>query len=76
MLERNTIEPTGSPITKTTGNSNDIAAKGPIPGNTPTKVPRMVPTAHSIKLSNVSAIANPSMTLLKFSKTNYDSDHY
>ncbi len=52
-------------IEAVTGNKSAIAKAGPIPGNTPTKVPRNVPSSPYIKFVSVRAVANPSIKRLK-----------
>ena len=53
------------------GRSKAIAKAGPIPGRTPTKVPRIVPINPNIRLFSVNALAKPfkrdSMLLMKIS---------
>jgi hypothetical protein len=42
-----------------TGNKSEIASAGPIPGSTPTKVPRTVPSKPNIKFVSVRELENP-----------------
>lgn len=52
-------------IDAVTGRSKAIASAGPMPGSTPTRVPRNVPIKPYIKLVAVNAVANPSTKRLK-----------
>ena len=52
-------------IDAVTGSSKAIASAGPIPGRTPTKVPRKVPINPYIKFVAVKAVAKPSSKRLK-----------
>ena len=47
------------------GKSSAIASAGPIPGRTPTSVPRKVPRSPNIKFDSVNALAKPSSKELK-----------
>ena len=44
------------------GNKSAIASAGPIPGRTPTRVPRKVPSNPKPRLVRVSALAKPFRT--------------
>ena len=50
---------------KQTGSSKPIARAGPIPGNTPTRVPRNVPRSPNIKFVGVKAVWKPSINIAK-----------
>jgi hypothetical protein len=50
---------------KHTGSSKPIASAGPIPGNTPTRVPRKVPRRPNIKFVGVKAVWKPSINIAK-----------
>jgi hypothetical protein len=47
------------------GSKSAIARAGPIPGRTPTRVPRKVPSNPKPRLLRVRALANPSISELK-----------
>jgi hypothetical protein len=47
------------------GNKRPIASAGPIPGKTPTRVPRKVPSRPNIKLVGVKAVWKPSNNIAK-----------
>jgi hypothetical protein len=53
---------TGSNV-KVIGSSIAIVAVGPIPGRTPTSVPRNTPTKHHRRFSGLSAVDSPSARL-------------
>ena len=50
-----------------TGSKRAIASAGPIPGSTPTKVPKNVPSNPYIKFCAERALPNPSSRRFKFS---------
>ena len=64
-MDANIISAEVGSIDAVTGNKSAIANAGPMPGNTPTKVPRNVPSSPYIKLVSVRAVANPSIKRLK-----------
>jgi hypothetical protein len=47
------------------GRSSAIASAGPIPGRTPTKVPRNVPARPYIRFVSVNAVAKPSRSIFR-----------
>jgi hypothetical protein len=53
---------TGSKV-NVIGRSIAMVAVGPMPGRTPTSVPRKTPTKHQNTFAGVSAVANPSARL-------------
>lgn len=64
-MDANIIIAAVGSIDAVTGNKSAIASAGPMPGNTPTKVPRKVPISPYIKFVKVRAVANPSSKRLK-----------
>jgi hypothetical protein len=52
-------------ILKVMGNKREMAATGPNPGNTPTRVPKNTPIKQNIRLEGVTATLNPKMILSK-----------
>ncbi len=52
--------PTGSSKLNVIGSSSAIVSAGPIPGSTPTSVPRITPAAASSRFSGVKTALKPS----------------
>src|SRR5690349_19616533 len=57
--------PTGGKL-KVTGRSIAMAASGPMPGSTPTRVPMNTPMKQYIRLTGVTAVLNPRVRLGKY----------
>src|SRR3954451_582761 len=66
MPEKKIIEAVMSTL-PVIGSSMATATAGPMPGSTPTAVPRAQPTRHQSRLTGVIAVAKPAIRALKIS---------